>query len=90
VLAEQSEALLQVGRAEEAAAMARRALRMQSDLLLPRSVLASVAERQGRWTEARDHLAAILGRLPAGDPRLASVRASLDRAERKLRESGGP
>jgi len=84
VLGEQSDALMQLGRTAEAAGVARRALRAQPELLLPRSVLASVAEQRGAWAEAREQLEAILGRLQPDDPRIPGVRERLAAAERAL------
>jgi len=83
--AERGEALLLLGRIEEAEAAARRALRLDGELLLPRYVLAGAAECRGAWGEARDQLRAILGRLVAENPELPRVRARLEVAERNAR-----
>ena len=90
ILAEEAEALLQLGRLAEAEAAAKRALALGAESALARWVLAGVAEQQENWAEARHQLRAILGSLSAGDPRLPSVRASLDNVERRLREPGSP
>jgi len=87
VYAERAEALLQLGRLDEASAEARKALQVQQDLLLPRSVLASVAEHRGAWTEARDQLRTILGSLEPGDARGPGIRQRLEETERRLREA---
>jgi tetratricopeptide (TPR) repeat protein len=87
VYAERAEALFQLGRLDEASAEARKALQIQQDLLLPRSVLASVAEHRGAWTEARDQLRTILGSLEPGDARGPGIRQRLEEAERRLREA---
>jgi tetratricopeptide (TPR) repeat protein len=87
VYAERAEALLQLGRLDEASAEARKALQVQQNLLLPRSVLASVAEHRGAWTEARDQLRTILGSLEPGDARGPGIRQRLEEAERRLREA---
>jgi hypothetical protein len=84
ILAEQAEALLHLGRLAEAEAAARRALWVQEDQLLSRSVLAAVAETRGEWPQAREQLQAILDRLPPGDPRIPGVRERLTAAERGL------
>jgi len=86
--AEQSEVLLQLGRVQEAAAAARAVLRMDRDLLLPRWVLAAVAERQGAWEEARNHLRDLLARLDADHPMTARVRDRLEFVERSGRGEG--
>jgi tetratricopeptide (TPR) repeat protein len=87
VHAERAEALLQLGRLDEAKTAAQLALRLQRDLLLPHSVLAAVAEHRGAWTEARNQLRAILGSLEPGDARWAGIRQRLEEAERRLREA---
>jgi len=85
ILAEEAEALLHLGRLAEAEAAARRALGVQGDLLLPRSVLAATAERRSDWPQAREQLQALLDRLPPDDPRAPGVRERLATAERGLR-----
>jgi len=87
VHAEWAEALLQLGRLDEAKAEAQKALQLQRDLLLPRSVLAAVAERRGAWAEARDHLRRILANLEPGDARVPGIRERLEEAGRRLREA---
>lgn|GEM_PF-1009134 len=87
VHAERAEALLQLGRLDEAKTAAQMALRLQGDLLLPHSVLAAVAENRGAWTEARNQLRAILGSLEPGDARWVGIRQRLEEAERRLREA---
>lgn len=86
--AERADALLQFGRLDEAKAEAQKALRLQGDLLLARSVLASVAERRGAWAEARDQLRTILARLEPGDARVPMVQSRLNAAEQNLRGEG--
>ena len=86
--ADRSEVLLQLGRVQEAAAAAREALRMDRDLLLPRWVLAAVAERQGAWEEARNHLRDLLSRMDADHPMAARVRDRLEYVERSVRGEG--
>ncbi|MFI5340975.1 MAG: tetratricopeptide repeat protein [Candidatus Methylomirabilales bacterium] len=83
--AEQADALLQLGRVDEAKGAAQTALRLDGDLLLPRYVLAAVAERRGVWAEARDQLCSILTALPPDDPEAGSVRRRLEAAERRVR-----
>ncbi len=90
VLGEHSDALLQLGRTEEATVVAQQALRVQAEQVLPRSVLASAAERRGAWAEAREQLQAILNRLEPDDPRVPGVRERLAAAERGLRGEGAP
>jgi tetratricopeptide (TPR) repeat protein len=84
--AQQAEALLQSGRYEEAEAAARQALRLDSELLLPRWVLAAVAEHRGAWTEARDRLRDLLPRLGPDHPMAPRVRQQLEAAERRTRD----
>ncbi len=88
VTAERAEALLELGRLDEATAEARKALRLRGDLILPRSVLAALAEHRGAWAEARDQLRTILGRLEPGDPRVPMVQSRLNAAEQNLRGEG--
>jgi cytochrome c-type biogenesis protein CcmH/NrfG len=90
MLAEEAEALLDLDRLAEAEAAARRALRVHGDLLLPRSVLAAVAERRGDWPQAREQLQTLLDRLPPDDPRAPGVRQRLATAERGLRGPAAP
>jgi tetratricopeptide (TPR) repeat protein len=85
---ERAEALLQLGRLEEATAAARQALRLDGELLLPREVLAAVAEQRGAWAEAEDHLRTILARLESGDPREPSIRERLEAVEQNVRGQG--
>jgi tetratricopeptide (TPR) repeat protein len=89
VHADRAEALLQLGRLDEAAAEARTALRLQEDLILPQSVLADVAQRRGAWGEARDHLRTILTRLEASDARVPLVQSRLKAVEQNLMREGG-
>jgi len=86
--AERAEALLQLGRPEEAEAAAREALRVDRGLLLPRWILAAVAERQGAWKEAREHLRTLLDRMDRSHPMESRVRERLDRVERQLQDHG--
>lgn len=86
--AERGEALLQLGRIEEAEAAARKALRLDGELLLPRYVLAGAAERRGNWAKAREHLRVILARLEPGDARVPMVQSRLNAAEQNLRGEG--
>jgi len=81
---ERSDALLQLGRLDEAATEANESLRLQNDLLLPRWVLATVSGRRGEWRDAREHLRALLSRLESGDPRVAIVQEHLKDVERRL------
>ena len=85
--AEQAEALLQSGRYGEAEAAARQALRLDSELLLPRWVLAAVAEHRGAWMEARDRLRDLLPRLGPDHPMAPRVRQHLEAAERRTRDA---
>lgn len=87
VLAERADALVQLGRLDEAKMEAQEALRLQEDLILPRSVVAAVAERRGAWTEARDQLRSILASLEPGDAREPEIRQRLEEARRRLREA---
>jgi len=82
VHAERADALLRLGRVEEAKVAARTALRLDGDLLLPRYILAAVAERRGAWAEARDQLRTILTYLRPDDPEAGNVRRRLEAAER--------
>jgi len=86
--AERAEALLQLGRPAEAEAAAREALRADRNLLLPRWVLAAVAERHGAWEEAQEHLRSLLDRIDGSHPMVSRVRERLDGVERQLRAQG--
>ncbi|HYB74327.1 MAG TPA: hypothetical protein VED18_13220, partial [Candidatus Sulfotelmatobacter sp.] len=86
---ERAEVLLQLGSPDEAAAAARRALRLDGGLVQARRVLAAVAERRGDWAEARDQYRAILARVDAGNAEAPAIRARLDAAERALKGVGG-
>jgi len=86
--AERAEALLQLGRLEEAEAAARAALWVDRRLFLPRWILAGVAERRGAWEEARGHLRTLLDRIDRGHPMLSRIRERLDGVERHLQERG--
>ncbi len=87
VYAERAEALLLLGRLDDASVEAQKALGMQRDLVLPRSILAAVAERRGAWAEARDHLQRVLAILQPDDARVPGIRVRLEEAGRRLRES---
>jgi hypothetical protein len=82
--AERAETLLELGRSDEAKAEAQRALQLDGDLLLPRYVLAGVAERRGAWAEARDELRTILFRLEPGSAEVQTIQRRLETAERNL------
>jgi cytochrome c-type biogenesis protein CcmH/NrfG len=84
VRAERAEALLQLGRLDEATAAARESLRLYGDQILPHWVLALIAERRGAWQEARDEFQTILARLEPGDARVPAVRSRLNTVERNL------
>jgi len=86
---ERADVLLRLGRVEEARAAALTALRLDGDLLLPRYVLAAVAEQRGAWQEARDQLRAILTSLPPDDPEVQRIRKRFETAGRNLRGEGG-
>ncbi len=81
---QRAEALFLLGRLDEARTEAQEALRLQDDLLLPRSVLASVAERRNAWAEARYQLQSTLARLEPGDPRAPEIQERLEDVERHL------
>jgi tetratricopeptide (TPR) repeat protein len=87
VHAERAEALLQLGRLDEARGAAQLALRQDRKLLLPRTVLASAAERRGAWAEARDQLRRVLENLGPDHPEAPVIRRRLEEAERRLREA---
>jgi tetratricopeptide (TPR) repeat protein len=87
VHAERAEALLELGRLDEAKTAAQMALRLQRDLLLPHSVLAAVAEHRSAWTEARDHLGRILANLDPDDARVPGIRERLEEVGRRLHEA---
>jgi tetratricopeptide (TPR) repeat protein len=76
--AERANVLLQLGRVEEARAAALAVLRLDGDLLLPRYVLAAVAEQRGAWAEALDQLRAILTSPPPNDPEVQRIRGRLE------------
>lgn len=82
--ADKAEALLEVGRADQAASAARQALSLNGRLLKPHWILAVAAERRGAWAEAREHLHAILRRLEPDHPEAPAIRARLNAAERAL------
>jgi tetratricopeptide (TPR) repeat protein len=84
VHADRAEALFQLGRVDEAAAEAQTALRLEEDLILPRSILADVAQRRGAWDDARDQLQTILASLGPGDSRAKGIRERLEAVERHL------
>ncbi|MBI2080111.1 MAG: tetratricopeptide repeat protein [candidate division NC10 bacterium] len=86
--AERAEALLQLGRFDEATVAAEEALRLDGELLSPRWVLASAAERRGAWAEARDQLRTILARLGPDHPETHIIRGRLESVERNLRTDG--
>jgi tetratricopeptide (TPR) repeat protein len=86
--AERAEALLQLGRPAEADAAAREALRVDGSLLLPRWILAGVAEGRGAWNDAREQLRILLDRLDSGHPMRAAVRERLAGVERQLQAQG--
>ena len=85
VRAARSDALMQLGRLDEATTEARAALRLQEDLLLPRWVLASVAGQRGDWRDARIHLQALSSRLEPDDPRTPIVKERLEDAMRRVK-----
>jgi len=82
--AERAEALLHLGRPEEAVAEAREALRVDRDRLFPRWILAAIAEQRGAWREARDQLRDLLAKMEGGHPMASAVRARLKVVEGKL------
>lgn len=84
VHAERADALLQLGRLDEAKAAAQQALRLDRQLLLPYWVLALVAEGQGAWAEARDRFTELQARLDPSDERQLLVRKRLEAAGRRL------
>jgi tetratricopeptide (TPR) repeat protein len=86
---ERADALFQLGRIEEAEAAAHTALRLDRESLLPRWILAAIAERRSAWEQAREHLGAILVRLEPGDLRIRQVQARLQEVERHLRGLSG-
>jgi tetratricopeptide (TPR) repeat protein len=86
--AERAEALLQLGRPAEAEAAAREALRVDSNLLLPRWILAGVAESRGAWQDAREQLRTLLDRIERDHPMFPRVRERLAGAERQLQAPG--
>jgi tetratricopeptide (TPR) repeat protein len=82
---QRAEVFLQLGRIEEAKAAAETALRLDGDLLAPRYVLVSVAERRGAWEEALEQLRSILTHLQPEDPEAGDVRRRFEAAERNAR-----
>lgn len=82
--AERAETLLQLGRPAEAEAAAREALRADESLLLPRWVLAGVAEGRGAWQDAREQLRMLLAGLDGSHPMRAAVRERLAGVEKQL------
>jgi tetratricopeptide (TPR) repeat protein len=86
--AERGEALLPLGRLDEAEAAARQALRLDARLLLPRWVLALVAEGRGAWAEAREQLRELQSRLDPSDGRQGMIREHLAAVEERLRGEG--
>jgi predicted Zn-dependent protease len=88
--AERGETLLRLGRAEEAIAAAEKALREDASLILPRWVLAAVAEQRGIWGEARNQLRDILSQLDADHPMAAEVRERLEFVEIRLKGAAIP
>ncbi len=87
--AERGEALLMLGRLDEAEAAARQALRLDDRLLLPRWVLALAAEGRGAWAEARGQLRELQRRLEPSDPRHAMIQDRLEAVEKRLSDAGG-
>ena len=88
VHAERAEALLQLGRLDEATAAARESLRLYGDQILPHWVLALIAERRGAWQEAQGQLQTILARLETGDARVPTVRSRLNAVQQYLDGKG--
>ena len=88
VEAERAEALLELGRLDEATRAAEKALRLDGELPLPRWVLASIAEHRGAWREAREQLRGLLALLKPDDPRIQMVRARFNAVEERLRTQG--
>lgn len=88
--AERAEALLHLGRPQEADAAAREALRADRGLLLPRWVLAAVAEQRGMWGEARDQLRDVFSRMGAEHPMAPRVRERIEFVERQLEKPAAP
>jgi len=84
--AERAEALLTVGRLNEAEAAARQALQLDAQLLLPRWVLALTAEGRGALREARDQLQDLQRRLDPSDGRQGMLQEHLAAVERRLRD----
>ena len=88
--ADRAEALLELGRNEEAAAAARAALRLDENLLRARWLQAVAAERRRAWAEARDHLRGLLDRLEPGHAEIATIRQRLEAVERALHGGAAP
>lgn len=84
VHAERAEALLQLGRLDEARTAAQMALRQDRRLVLPRIVLATVAERHGAWGEAREELRRVLELLGPQHPEASVIRGRLEAVEQRL------
>jgi tetratricopeptide (TPR) repeat protein len=84
--AERGEALLALGRLDEAEAAARQTLQLDAQLLLPRWVLALTAESRGAWREARDQLRDLQRRLDPSDGRQGMLQERLAAVERRLRD----
>jgi tetratricopeptide (TPR) repeat protein len=88
VHAERAEALLQIGRLDEARAAAQLALRQDRHLLLPLVVQASVAERRGEWAEARYEFRRVLERLGPDHSEAPAIRQRLEAVEQRLGGEG--
>ena len=86
--AERAEVLLQLERPQEAEVAAREALQVDRSLLLPRWILAAVAERRGAWKEAQEHLRGLLDRIDGSHPMVPRIRERLDSVERQLQAQG--
>ena len=84
VHAERAEALLQLGRLDEARTAAQMALRQDRRLVPPRILLATVAERHGAWGEAREELRRVLELLGPQHPEASVIRGRLEAVEQRL------
>ena len=82
---EAGRACFMLGRLDEAAAYAEKALSLKPDHAPAYRLLAAVAETHGEWSQAQEQLQIILERLPPEDPRVPGVRERLAAAERGLR-----